>query len=107
MAKLQSRLQIQAFDVFLYTPYPAGGHFPRSQYHTIQLWVWVPHGYSESSETFWKPVPIGYVCPGPGPLRERHLMITDGGEPTWITLATRARRYKAVLPPSTALCGSS
>lgn len=95
MEKLQPLLQLQAFDVFIHVFYPAAGHSSQSEVHTRQLWVWVP-------EAFWKLVTIGYICPGPGILEGRHLMITDQGEPTWITGSTRYRRYKAVHHPSTA-----
>lgn len=102
MAKLQPLLQLQAFDIFVHVFHPPTGHSSQPEDRTTQLWLWelpMPHG---SSEAFWKPVCIGYVCPGPGRLEGRHLMITDQGEPTWVTGSTRYRRYKAVHPPSTA-----
>jgi hypothetical protein len=101
MSKLQPKLQLQPFDSFIHKYSPAASH-PGSEDRTIQLWVWVLGGPHGSPEAFWEPVSIGYVCPGPGLLKGRHLMITGKGEPTWVTGSTRYRRYKAVHRPSTA-----
>jgi hypothetical protein len=98
MAKLQPQLQLQVFDVFIHAFYPAAGHASGKDC-TIQLWVWVSSG-SGPYEASWKPVSAGYVCPGPGSLEGRHLMITNNGVPTWITGSTRYRRYKAGNPPT-------
>lgn len=99
-AELRPLLHPQIFDVFIHVFYPAAGHSSGSKDRTVKLWVWVPRESSDSSEAFWKPVTVGYVCPGPGLLEGRHLMITDQGEPTWVTGSTRYRRYKVVKPPT-------
>lgn len=100
------RKEFRPFDVFVHAYYPASGH--ASNQPTTQLWVWAPVGSSESSgsgsETFsWSPVTNGYVCPGPGVLEGRHLMIRAQGGPTWVTGATvyRHRRYQGAHPHST------
>ena len=107
MAKFQPLLQPQVFNVFIHVSYPATSNSSGSQDRTIQLWVWVPLGSPESSEAFWKPVAVGYVCPGPGCLQGRHLMVTDQGEPTWVTGSTRYRCYYKTNPPTMAPHGQS
>ena len=97
IAKLQPLLQFQDFDVFIHAFYPAASHSSESgsKDRSIQLWVWVPGGSSRSPEASWNLVSIGYMCPGPGLLEGRYLMITVKGEPTWVTGSTRYRLYKA------------
>jgi hypothetical protein len=93
--------EFRPFDIFVHTYYPAGtGQSPKE--HTTQLWVWELLRPSGSSTGFsWKSVCAGYVCPGPGALEGRHLIITDHGKPTWLLGATVYRRYKKVHPYTT------
>jgi hypothetical protein len=102
MAGLQPPLQPQIFDVFIHVFYAAASNPSGSHDRTIQLWVWVPRECPESSEAFWKPVAVGFMCPGPGSLTGWHLMVTDQGEPSWVTGSTRYRRYKTTNLPSAA-----
>ena len=102
MAGLEPSIRPEVFDVFIHVYYPTAGNSSGPRDRTIQLWVWEPRGLPEPSEAFWKPVTIGYVCPGPGFLDGRHLVVTDQGVPKWITGATRYRRYNTANAPSTA-----
>lgn len=98
------RREFQLFDIFAHAFHPASGH--SSDEITTQLWVWAPLRSSGSSgsdsETFsWSPVTVGYVCPGPGGLQGRHLVIRGQGEPAWVSGSTVYRRYKGAHPYST------
>ena len=97
VTKLQPLLRFQDFDVFIHAFYPAASHPSGSEDRSVQMWVRVPCGSSGSPKASWNLVSKarGYVCPGPGLLKGRHLMITDKGEPTWVTGSTRYRIYKA------------
>ena len=92
MGKLQALEEFHLFDVFIHTYNPDGTGRP-----TAQLWVWVALSSSDpstSSSAFgWMSVGAGYVCPGPGVLEGRHLVITDHGKPAWLSGATVYRRY--------------
>lgn len=95
--RLQALEEFHLFDVFIYTYYPTGTDKSSNKY-TTQLWVWQPLGSSVSSIVFgWKPVGVGYICPGPGVLKGRHLVITDHGKPAWLSGATVYRRYYKAL----------
>ena len=103
MGRLQSAFRL--FDIFAHAYYPASGH--SSNEPTTQLWIWAQFRSSESSEsdseTFaWSPVAVGYVCPGPGGLQGRYLVIRGQGEPAWVSGSTVHRRYKEAHPYSTA-----
>lgn len=78
------------FDIFAHTYYPPSDH--SSNEPTTQLWVWEPlrsSGTSDSdTETSWKPVTVGYVCPGPGRLQGWHLVIQGQREPAWVSGST-------------------
>lgn len=99
MAELQPPYLPQDFNVFMHT-YPTASNSSGSNSCTVQLWVWVPSGSPDSSKAFWKSVNVGYVHPGPTTNDDRHLMLTEQGEPTWVLTSTRQRRYKK--PSSTA-----
>ena len=93
--------EFKLFDVFAHAYYPTSG--PSSNEPTTQLWVWAPlrsSGPSEnSSENFsWSLVTVGYVCPGPGGLQGRHLVIRAQGDPAWVSGSTVYRRYKEAHP---------
>ena len=84
--------EFRPFDVFAYAYYHS------SNQPTTQLWIWTPLG---SPETFsWSSVAVGYVCPGPGGLQGRHLVIRGQGEPAWVSGSTVYRRYKEAHPYS-------
>jgi hypothetical protein len=97
------RREFQPFDIFAHAYYPASGR--SSNEPTTQLWVWGPltsSGTSESdTEASWKPVTVGYTCPGPGRLQGRHLVIRGQGEPAWVSGSTFYRRYRDINPYST------
>jgi hypothetical protein len=102
MGRLQR--EFRPFDIFAHAYYPASGH--GSNEPTTQVWLWVALGSSGSSEsdseTFsWSPVTVGYICPGPGWLQGRHLVIRGQGEPAWVSASTVCRRYKEAHPYST------
>ncbi|KAI0291460.1 hypothetical protein BC826DRAFT_481228 [Russula brevipes] len=95
------RTAFQLFDIFVHAYHPATGS--SSNECTLQLWIWEPQlsgGFS------WKPVTVGYVCPGPGELQGRHLVIRGRGKPLWVTGSTRYRRYKEVHSTSAPLPGN-
>ncbi|KAI9457247.1 hypothetical protein BJY52DRAFT_1212648 [Lactarius psammicola] len=83
------RVDFRPFDVFLHI------YCPDSSDSTTRLWVWEPLQSSGSSETCsWKSVGVGYICPGPGFLQGRYLVVSDQREPGWVSGSTRYRRYK-------------
>ena len=93
--------EFKPFDVFVHA-YSAAGAGQSHNEHITQLWVWEPlKSFSTSRGYGWKPVSAGYVCPGPGGLEGRHLVMTDHRKPTWILGATVYRRYKEVHPYTT------
>lgn len=96
--------EFRLFDVFAHVYYPAAAHSTNQP--ITQLWVWgapKSSGPAENdSETLsWVPVTVGYVCPEPGALQGRHLVIRGQGEPAWVSASTVCRRYKEVHPYST------
>ena len=96
--------EFRLFDTFAHCYYPATAH--SSNEPTTQLWVWGAHKSSGSTENgsetlSWVPVTFGYICPGPGGLQERHLVIRGRGKPAWVSAATFYRRYNGVHPNST------
>lgn len=99
MGRLEREFRL--FDIFAHAYYPPSAH--SSNKPTTQLWVWGALNSSGSSKNdsgtlSWIPVTIGYVCPGPGGLRGRHLVIQGQGEPTWVLASTFSRRYKETQP---------
>ena len=87
------KVVFQPFDVFLHTYHPPSGHSVQEPIR--QLWVWeLLQSPGLSAAHSWKSVVPGYICPGPGGLQGRHLVVTDRGEPAWVTGSTRYRRYK-------------
>ncbi len=97
MDRLQVLEEFQPFDIFVHTYCPAGT--AQSPKDATQLWAWKPLG--SSSGFGWKPVDDGYVCPGPGVLKGRHLVFRHG-KPAWLLGATVYRRHKEVNPYTTA-----
>lgn len=94
--------EFKPFDIFVHAYGPASTDQSHKDDLT-QLWVWEPLKTSGSSSGYdWKPVSVGYVCPGPGGLKSRHLVMTDHGKPTWLLGSTVYRRYKEVQPYTTA-----
>jgi hypothetical protein len=84
--------EFRLFDIFVHAYYPAAGH--SSTNSTTQLWVWGPSG--SSGALSWKPITVGYICPGPGGLRGRHLVMKKNTEPSWVTESTVNRRYRSM-----------
>lgn len=98
--KGMDRLQLleEPFDIFVHT-YGAAGTDQSHEEHINQLWVWEP--LKTKGDYGWKLVSIGYICPGPGGLEGRHLVVTNG-KPMWLLGATVYRHHREVHPYTTA-----
>lgn len=89
-------LREEPFDVFIHT---CGAD--KSREDVTQLWVWEPLKASGTASGYgWKPVNAGYICPGPGGLEGRHLVMTNG-KPLWLLGSTVYRHHKKVHPYNT------
>ncbi|KAI0261346.1 hypothetical protein BC834DRAFT_972761 [Gloeopeniophorella convolvens] len=92
---------LRPFDVFVHDERGAqaadddgdgDGDGGSSHWPAVKLWVWVPHPRA-ARHYHWKRVLEGYLCPGPGGLTGRYLVMTRT-EPSWVTGATMARGYR-------------
>lgn len=90
--------EFRLFDIFAHAYYPASAQTPNRP--ETQLWVWEALPSSGSTQNgskalSWVPVTgRSYVCPGPGELEGRHLVVQGQGKPTWVLATTFVRHYR-------------
>jgi len=76
-----------------------GATLPMSLLHNYGWGLLKSSGSESNLRSFsWKPVTIGYMCPGPGGLQGWHLVIQGQEEPAWVSESTLYHWYKEVHP---------